>query len=89
MKIYIKQLAKGAFSIAQETTLQTVITDLSSVAVVLALIAADVAFSLLVAHSFVIDVFVCLVLIASMRIQGRKKFKVKSMDELLAVIKEF
>ncbi|KAA6348678.1 hypothetical protein EZS27_003911 [termite gut metagenome] len=56
MRVYIKKVSKTGILIYKETTLQSVISDLISILVILVLIGADIAFSILVSPSFVLDI---------------------------------
>jgi hypothetical protein len=88
MKIYIKKVGKS-FEILKETTTQSILSDAVTSLVIVTLFAADIVFSKLVMHSFIIDFFVCFVLISYILncFRNRKK-EVKTKEDLHKIIDE-
>lgn len=59
MKIYITTYNRKSVIVRRETTLQSVMSDLFTMLVIVVLFACDIAFSLLVVHSVVFDMLAC------------------------------
>ena len=88
MKIYVKKITSNSFQIIKETTTQSILTDLFTNLVLLVLVGADIAFSLMVGRSKLLDALVVILFIAFMftGISHRKKIVTK--DELIEIIND-
>ena len=75
MKTSITKMNNDTFIVIQETTLQSIVSDIFSILVLLAAFGANIAFSLLVCHSFILDVFVVFIICLYFFSEGRKKQK--------------
>jgi len=62
MRIYIKKLGEKSFMVMKETTLQSVLSDSMTILVLISAFACDIAFSLLVTHSFLFDLLTFLMI---------------------------
>ena len=63
MKIYVKKITSNSFQIIKETTTQSILTDLFTNLVLLVLVGADIAFSLMVGRSKLLDALVVILFI--------------------------
>jgi hypothetical protein len=89
MRIYVRKLSKSGLIIYKETALQSVISDFVSILVILVLIGADIAFSILVAHSFVIDILIsAMVLMYLVGNANSKKEKVETKEDVIKGLDE-
>ena len=75
MRIYIKKLDDKTFMVLKETTFQSILSDVLTIFVLIVAFACDIAFSLLVTHSFLFDllVFAMIILYMSASLKNRKK----------------
>ena len=87
MRIYVKKVNKG-FLVYKETLTQSITSDAVTMLVMVALIGLDVLFSIYIARSVVIDVFVCMLLIFYMGAFGEKKTEVKTKEETEYILNE-
>ena len=60
---YITDMRHGSYIIHKETTIQSILSDLATALVLVVAIGLNILFSLLVAHSFIIDVITLVVII--------------------------
>lgn len=58
MRYYIKKLSADTLVVYKETTTQSILSDLLTIIVLVVVIGLDIIFSLMVTHSFVIDILV-------------------------------
>jgi hypothetical protein len=88
MKIYIRKISKNSIYLTKETSLQSVITDVFTMFTIAFIIGCDVVFSILVTHSFVIDILACvfIFLFFISKLSGKKREYTK--EEAEKIIKE-
>jgi len=87
MRIYVKKRKEG-FVIYKETLMQSIVSDLVTMLVIILLIGLDILFSIYVTHSVVIDIVVVLLLVFYLTVMGNKKEEIKTRDELIEIINE-
>ena len=86
MKLYI-YFRKTGIEIQQETTMQSILSDLFTMLVFVVLIGADVLFSIYVTHSFLIDLVVMVLFVGYMYdYKSKKQIIFKDKKELMEFI---
>jgi len=86
MKLYI-YFRKTGIEILQETTMQSILSDLFTMLVFVVLIGADVLFSIYVTHSFLIDLVVMVLFVGYMYdYKSKKQIIFKDKKELMEFI---
>ena len=86
MKLYI-YFRKTGIEILQETTTQSILSDLFTMLVFVVLIGADVLFSIYVTHSFLIDLVVMVLFVGYMYdYKSKKQIIFKDKKELMEFI---
>ncbi len=86
MKLYI-YFRKTGIEIIQETTVQSILSDLFTILVFVVLIGADVLFSIYVTHSFLIDCVIMVLFIGYMYdFKSKKLIRIKDKKELMEFI---
>ena len=86
MKLYI-YFRKTGIEIIQETTTQSILSDLFTILVFVVLIGADVLFSIYVTHSFLIDLVVMVLFVGYMYdYKSKKQIIFKDKKELMEFI---
>lgn len=86
MKIYIYQ-RKSGIEIMQETTTQSILSDLFTILVFVVLIGADVLFSIYVARAWIIDVVVAVLFLVYMNNwTSKKRIEIKSKKQLMNIL---
>jgi hypothetical protein len=86
MKLYI-YFRKTGIEIIQETTTQSILSDLFTMLVFVVLIGADVLFSIYVTHSFLIDCVIMVLFICYMYdFKSKKLIRIKDKKELMEFI---
>ena len=86
MKIYLKILKDG-YIISKETTKESIITDGITACVMIILFGLDAVFSILISHSWLLDLFVIISFIAYLHSTIGPKIKNLTREELLEEIK--
>jgi len=86
MKIYIYQRKIG-IEVVQETTAQSILSDLFTILVFVVLIGADVLFSIYVARAWIIDMVVAVLFIVYMKDWvSKKRIDIKSKKQLMGIM---
>ncbi len=86
MKIYIYQRKTG-IEIIQETTTQSILSDLFTMLVFVVLIGADVLFSIYVARAWIIDVVVAVLFLVYMNDwKSKRQIEIKNKKQLLDIL---
>jgi len=88
MRLYCKK-SGDSITFYKETLFMSIISDLFSILVILVLIGADVAFSLLVTHSFVIDLLAVVFILVYFFTDSRKVTKRTGTEECIKEFTEF
>lgn len=88
MKIYVKKYDENRFVVLKESTKESIVSDLFTILVLIILVGLDIVFSILVVHSYVLDVFVIFMIVwyFSSQSKGRKEIYTKS--ELIELIEK-
>ena len=74
MRFYIKKLSNDILVVYKENTTQSILSDLLTIIVLIVAIGLDILFSILVEHSFVIDVLtVSFILLYFFGVGNKKK----------------
>ena len=85
MRFYIKNMGNGSFVIHKETTFQSIISDLLTTIVLIVAVGLDIVFSLMVTHSFIIDIIALIVVFTYFYSASKRKKKI-SKDELIELL---
>ena len=86
MRYYIKKLSADTLVVYKETTTQSILSDLLTIIVLVVAIGLDIIFSLMVTHSFVIDVLVVSFILLYFFGVGNKKKEEFKKEEILKEI---
>ena len=87
MRTYVQKTTKDSFIVYKETTTQSIMSDFMTLLVVLGIIGADITFSLLIQHSYVIDILAIILTWVYLSHESSKR-EVKTKEELDAILKD-
>jgi hypothetical protein len=88
MRIFIKTVGKKSMVVYKETTLQSILSDLMTIMVIIILIGSDIVFSMLVTRSFVIDTVVTALFLLYLFGFKHRKEEVKSGVEVFDMLSD-
>ena len=86
MRIYVKKVSDKSFMVLKESTFQSVISDAVTILVLIVAFACDIAFSLLVTHSFLFDLLVVGIIILYLAGTSKEKKTEKTKEEINEII---
>ena len=89
MKTYITKRKDGKYTIVKETTFQSIVSDMTSLAVIVISIGMAILFNRIIGKSFLIDFFAVLIIILWFAMSVKRvKHKTISKDELIKELDE-
>lgn len=90
MRLYVKKISDNKIVVFKETTTQSILSDIMTIAVLVLLFALDIAFSLIVTHSFVFDLLVVLMLFVyfQSKLGEKKRVFTSKIDAIDAIAKD-